>query len=257
MVGEAGDDARAAGRAPLMQVIDAGNADVGSGGGVDAGGRGLHQRQSHRVAPQQHQAHFGLVYLDLEPEHLTQERGGGRKIVNFQIGSAAQELGHRHMLWPPGSPTSADRRRYARRPTGKNDCRAALNGRSVRQYADIHRRTHVQQQRWVHMMAASCTKAMAAEGGCGLSPDRSPGSWAPNLSPSTSSLSIMATTGVRQSRRAAPSRTGSPGVILRGWKLIIGPGCHESPGQCEHCRPRSRSWTRPARGNTVRTSAAA
>jgi hypothetical protein len=98
MVGEASDDPRAVGRAPLMQVIDAGDADVGSGGGVDAGGRRLYQRQSDRVALQQHQAHFGLVYLDLEPEHLTQELSGGRKIVNFQIGSAAQELGHRHML---------------------------------------------------------------------------------------------------------------------------------------------------------------
>jgi hypothetical protein len=43
-------------------------------------------------------AHCGLVYLDLEPEHVTQERGGGRKLVNLQIGPAAQELGHCHML---------------------------------------------------------------------------------------------------------------------------------------------------------------
>ena len=84
MVSEAGDDPRAAGRALLMQVINAGDADVGSGGGVDAGGRRLHQRQPHRVAPQQHQTHPGLVYLDLEPKHLTKERGGGRKIVNLQ-----------------------------------------------------------------------------------------------------------------------------------------------------------------------------
>jgi hypothetical protein len=80
MVSEAGDDPRAAGRALLMQVINAGDADVGSGGGVDARGRRLHQRQPCRVAPQQHQTHRGLVYLDLEPKHLTQERGGGRKI---------------------------------------------------------------------------------------------------------------------------------------------------------------------------------
>ena len=99
MVSESGDDPRAAGRALLMQVIDAGDGDVGSGGGIDAGGRGLHQRQSHRVAPQQHQAHLGFVYLDLEPEHLTQERGGGRKIVNLEVGPTAQELGHRPMLW--------------------------------------------------------------------------------------------------------------------------------------------------------------
>src|ERR1700685_1406475 len=79
MVSESGDDPRAAGRALLMQVIDAGDADVDSGGGVDAGGRGPHQRQFRRVAPQQHQAHRGFVYLDLEPEHLTQERGGGLK----------------------------------------------------------------------------------------------------------------------------------------------------------------------------------
>jgi hypothetical protein len=26
---------------------------------------------------------LGLVYLDLEAEHLAQERGGGRKIVNL------------------------------------------------------------------------------------------------------------------------------------------------------------------------------
>jgi hypothetical protein len=98
MVSEAGDDPRAAGRALLMQVINAGDADVGSGGGVDAGGRRQHQRQPRRVAPQQHQTHLGLVYLELEPKHLTQERGGGRKIVNLQIGPAAQELDHRHML---------------------------------------------------------------------------------------------------------------------------------------------------------------
>ena len=98
MVGEAGDDPDAAGRAPLMQVIDAGDAEVGSGGGVDARGRGSHERQPHRVAPQHHQTHFGLVYLDLEPEHLTQERGRGRKIVNFEIRPAAQKFDHRHML---------------------------------------------------------------------------------------------------------------------------------------------------------------
>jgi hypothetical protein len=70
MVGEAGDDWRAAGSALLMQFIDAGNADVGSGGGVNARGRGLDQRQPHRVAPHQYQAHSGLVHLDLEPKHL-------------------------------------------------------------------------------------------------------------------------------------------------------------------------------------------
>jgi len=69
--------------------------------------------------------------------------------------------------------------------------------------------------------------------------------------------SAMAATGVRQSRRAVPSRTGSAGVILRGWELITRPGCHQRPGQCGHCRSRSRSWTRPARGSTIRTSATA
>ena len=68
MVSESGDDPRAAGRALLMQVIDAGDGDVGSGGGVD---------------------------------------GGSRKIVNLEVGPAAQELGHRPMLWPLGSPNSA------------------------------------------------------------------------------------------------------------------------------------------------------
>jgi len=110
MVSEADDDRRAAGRALLMQFVDAGDADIGSGGGVDAGSRGPHQRQPHRVAPQQYQAHFGLVYLDLEPEHLTQERGSGRKIVNLQVGPAAQELSHRNMLrlhWSPPHARSA------------------------------------------------------------------------------------------------------------------------------------------------------
>ena len=47
----------------------------------------LSSRVAHlRVAPQQHQTHLGLVNLDLEPRHLTQERGGGCKIVNLQIG---------------------------------------------------------------------------------------------------------------------------------------------------------------------------
>ena len=77
MVSKGGDDPRAAGRALLMQGIDAVDADVGRGGGVDARGRGPHQRQSHLVAPQQHQAHAGLVHLDLEAEHLAQERGSG------------------------------------------------------------------------------------------------------------------------------------------------------------------------------------
>jgi hypothetical protein len=35
MVSEAGDDPRAAGRALLMQVINATGSDVGSGGGVE------------------------------------------------------------------------------------------------------------------------------------------------------------------------------------------------------------------------------
>ena len=50
--------------------------------------------------------------------------------------------------------------------------------------------------------------------------------------------SAMAATGVGQSRRAAPSRAGSAGVILRGWELITRPGCHQGPGQCERCRSR-------------------
>ena len=69
--------------------------------------------------------------------------------------------------------------------------------------------------------------------------------------------SAMATTGVRQSRRAVPSRAGSAGVILRGWELITPPGCDQRPGQCEHCWSRSRSWTRPAHACTIRTSATA
>ena len=51
----------------------------------------------------------------------------------------------------------------------------------------------------------------------------------------------------------APSPAGSPGVILRGWTLIIRPGCHRSPGQCEHCGSRSSSWTGPARSDRYRT----
>ena len=71
MVSEARDDPRAAGRAPIMQIINAGDSDVSSGGGVDAGSRRPHQRQPYRVTPHQYQTHLGLVYLDLEPEHLT------------------------------------------------------------------------------------------------------------------------------------------------------------------------------------------
>ena len=130
MVSETGDDPRAAGRALLMQVINAGDADVGSGGGVDAGGRRLHQRQPHGVAPQQHQTHLGLVYLDLEPKHLTQERGGGRKIVNLQIGATAQELDHGLMLWAPRSPISAQRRRSAL-TSGPRGPRAAAEPRRL------------------------------------------------------------------------------------------------------------------------------
>ena len=71
----------------------------------------LSSRVAHlRVAPQQHQTHLGLVNLDLEPKHLTQERGGGCKIVNLQIGAAARELDHRLMLRAPRSPISARRR---------------------------------------------------------------------------------------------------------------------------------------------------
>jgi hypothetical protein len=94
MVFETGDDPRAAGGALLVQVIDAGEAEVDSGGGVDARGRGPDKSQSHRIAPQQHQAHAWLVDLDLEPEHLAQERGSWRQVVNLQVGPAAQELGH-------------------------------------------------------------------------------------------------------------------------------------------------------------------
>jgi hypothetical protein len=42
MVSEAGDDPHAVRRAPVVQVIDAGDADVGGGGGVDTGRRGAH-----------------------------------------------------------------------------------------------------------------------------------------------------------------------------------------------------------------------
>jgi hypothetical protein len=98
VIGKAGDDPRAAGRALLVEVIDAGDVDVGSGGGVDAGGRRPDERQPRRVSPQQHQAHFRLVHLDLEPEHLAQERDRGRKVFNLQVGPAAQELGHRPMI---------------------------------------------------------------------------------------------------------------------------------------------------------------
>lgn len=98
MISEAGDDPRASGRALLMQVVDASDADVSGGGRIDPGGRGPHQRQPHRVAPQKHQAHSGLVYLDLEPEQVTQKRCGWRKIGNLQIGPATQELGHHLML---------------------------------------------------------------------------------------------------------------------------------------------------------------
>jgi len=70
VVGEVGDDRRAAGGALPMEVVDAGDADVGGGGGVDAWGRGPHEREPDRVSPQQHQAHFRLVHLDLEPEHV-------------------------------------------------------------------------------------------------------------------------------------------------------------------------------------------
>ena len=51
MVGEADDDPRAAGRALLiMEVIDAGDADVSSGRGVDARDFGPHERQPCRVS---------------------------------------------------------------------------------------------------------------------------------------------------------------------------------------------------------------
>jgi hypothetical protein len=98
MVSESGDDPHVPGCALLMQVIDADDADVGSGGGVDPRGRGPHQRQTHRVTPQQHQAHLGFVDLHLEPEHITQEGGGGHKVLNLQVGPTTQEFGHRRML---------------------------------------------------------------------------------------------------------------------------------------------------------------
>jgi hypothetical protein len=112
MVGQPSDDPRASGRAPFMQVIDAGDADIEGGGGVDAGAGRPDQRQPDRVAAQQHQAHLGLVHLDLEPERIAQERGSGRQISNFQVGPTAQELDHRRLL--------AAR---ATRRTGKPECR--------------------------------------------------------------------------------------------------------------------------------------
>lgn len=92
MACQSGDDPHAAGGAPLVQFIDVGDADVGSGGGVDAGGGGLDQRQPHCVAPQQHQAHCGLVYLDLEPEHLAQECSCGREVVNLGFRAELQMI---------------------------------------------------------------------------------------------------------------------------------------------------------------------
>jgi hypothetical protein len=73
--------------------------------------------------------------------------------------------------------------------------------------------------------------------------------------PATVTTAASRSGGVHQSRRAVPSRAGSAGVILRGWELITRPGCHQGPGQRKHCRWRSRSWTRPARGSAIRTSA--
>ena len=52
---------------------------------------------SPTVAAQQ-QAHPRLVDFDLEPEHVTQECGGGRQFAHFQIRPTAQELGHRRIL---------------------------------------------------------------------------------------------------------------------------------------------------------------
>lgn len=69
--------------------------------------------------------------------------------------------------------------------------------------------------------------------------------------------SALAATSVRQSHRTVPSPAGAAGVILRGWKLITRPGRHRRPGQCEHCRSRSRSRTWPASASTIRTSATA
>ena len=98
MGGQADDNRGAPCRAPLMQVIHAGDTDIGGGRGVAARARRLDQREPHCVAAQQHQAHLRLVYFDLEPEHITQECGSGRQFAHFQIGPAAQELGHRRIL---------------------------------------------------------------------------------------------------------------------------------------------------------------
>ena len=108
MVGQPSDDPRASGRAPFIQVIDVGDADIEGGGGIDAGTGRPDQRQPDRVATQQHQAHLGLVHLDLEPEHVAQERGSGRQISNFQVGPTAQELDHRRMLAARAHPPNGE-----------------------------------------------------------------------------------------------------------------------------------------------------
>jgi len=87
MVGQAGDDRRAAGDALIVQVINAGDTDVGSCGRIGAGIGRSHERQPHPVAMQQHQAHRGFVNLDLEAEYLAEECSGGREIVDLQIGA--------------------------------------------------------------------------------------------------------------------------------------------------------------------------
>ena len=97
------DVLRAVGGAPLVQFIDAGDADVGSGGGVDAGGR----RTGPAPAPLLRAAAApGPWRVRCSPRTSnprtsragTRLRARGRQPPGWAL--AAQELAHSHMLRP-------------------------------------------------------------------------------------------------------------------------------------------------------------
>ena len=93
MVGQARDNRGAAGHAPRMQVIHAGDADIGGGRGLMPGFADR-TSASPTASRRSSNRHLRLVDFNLEPKQVTQERGGGRQFGHFQIGPAAQELGH-------------------------------------------------------------------------------------------------------------------------------------------------------------------
>jgi len=86
MIGQARDNRGAACRAPLMQVIHAGDTDIDGGRGVDARARRPDQRESHCVAAQQQQPISGSSTSTSNPSTSRKNAAAGASSPTSRLG---------------------------------------------------------------------------------------------------------------------------------------------------------------------------